>query len=136
MTVKQAVSMVNRSVTFVAISRTSSHKLRGWRVVGAFGQEPFDIAEAEREREVQPNCVRDQFGWEAVAVMGIGLASHLATMPSAPTTRQPRSLCDDVTGQYAPVPAVPWTTDGQLRILCNIRNLHDGWELSHDRPSG
>jgi len=69
------------------------------RLVGdldtALGQEQFDIAEAERERVVQPNGVRDQLGWEAVAVMGIGLASHPATMPSAPPARQPRSLCDD-----------------------------------------
>ena len=53
------------------------------------------MAEAERERVVQPNGMRDPLGWEAVAVVGIGLASYPATTPGAPPACQPRSLCDD-----------------------------------------
>ncbi len=46
----------------------------------ALGQEQFDIAEAERERVIEPDRVGDDRGREAVAVVRVRRSSHPPTL--------------------------------------------------------
>src|SRR5215213_1976728 len=50
-------------------------------------QELLDIAEAEGEPEIHPDCVPDDLGWELMAGIGDGL--HTSTVPRSVPTRPP-----------------------------------------------
>ena len=44
------------------------------------GEDQFDVPEAQAEQMVQPDCVADDLGWEAVSGVGDGLGRHLTSL--------------------------------------------------------
>ena len=47
----------------------------------AFGEEIFDVSEAEAEAVVQPDCVADDLGWESVSAVARRIGFHRVSLP-------------------------------------------------------
>ena len=66
------------------------------RLVGeddtALGQEQLDVAEAERERVVEPDRVGDDRGREAMAMVRVRCGSHSPNLAQAVADHQPNRL--------------------------------------------